>query len=80
MISQKKYLTESIVSEGTVKTDDFTHEVYDGEELLRKYRWTRDQARWYSEQHPSLTIVKLYKPKTESEYNRALELVGECLF
>lgn len=78
MISQKKYLMESFVLEETVKIDDFTHEVYDGEELIRRYRWTKDQAKWYSEQHPHLKIVKLKVERT-SDYESALKLVGECL-
>ena len=63
-----------------MKTDDFTHAVYDGDYLLHRYRWTKAEAKWYSNKNPSLKIVKLDKPKTESEYDRAYKLVGECLF
>ena len=60
--------------------NDFTHAVYDGDYLLHKYRWTKTEAKWYSDKHPSLKIVKLSKPITESAYERAVKLVGECLF
>jgi hypothetical protein len=61
--------------------NNFTHAVYDGDELLRKYRWTSTEAKWYSDKHPVLKIVKLNKVKQESKsaYEVAYELVGECL-
>ena len=60
-------------------TDDFTHAVYEDDYLLHKYRWTREQAKWYSDKHPTLKIVKLDTPKKESSYNKLLNEIGECL-
>lgn len=59
--------------------NDFTHAVYEGDYLLHKYRWTREQAKWYSDKHPTLKIVKLDTPKKESSYNKLLNEIGECL-
>jgi len=61
-------------------TDDFTHAVYEDDYLLHKYRWTREQAKWYSDKHPTLKIVKLDTPKKESSYNKLFNQIGECLF
>lgn len=61
----------------------FTHIVYDTEgELVRKYRWTKEEAKWYSDTHPYMKVVFINKKsntKDKSEYQKALETVGECL-
>ena len=62
-------------------TNTFTHALLDFEgQIIKKYRWTKSEAQWYSDNHPTDTIVKLAQPIYQSDYQRSLELVGECKF
>ena len=62
-------------------TSIFTHALLDCEgEVIKKYRWTKSEAQWYSDNHPTDTIVRLDQPIYKSDYQRSLELVGDCIF
>lgn len=64
-----------------MRTDDFTHALLDFEDkIIKKFRWTNTQYKWYLDEHPCDKVIKLDQPKKVSGYERALELVGECLF
>lgn len=61
--------------------NEFTHAILDVEgEIIRKVRWSNTEYKWYTKNFPDTQIVKLDQPKKESDYVRALNLVGECLF
>ena len=55
----------------------FTHALVEDGEIVRKYRWSRREAKWYRETHKDVTIVTLeQKPQVKEDL---FELVGECL-
>ena len=64
-------------------TSTFTHALLDFEgQIIKKYRWTKSEARWYSNNHPNDTLIELDQPKQETEsckFNRLIKEVGECL-
>lgn len=61
--------------------NEFTHALLDFEgSIIKKYRWTDKDYKWYISTYPDNTIIKLDKPPFKSEYQRSLEIVGECLF
>jgi len=56
-------------------------------EVIRKHRWSVKEAKWFTENNPNATVVKLDKPKEVKEAKEAKEvkedlfqLVGGCLF
>lgn len=58
----------------------FTHALLDFEgKIIKKYRWTNKEYKWYIDTHPSENVIKLDKPVYKSDYQKALETVGECL-
>jgi beta-glucanase (GH16 family) len=64
-----------------METIPFTHALLDYEGLvIKKFRWTNNEYKWYIKDHPGDTIIKLKQPVYKSDYHSALELVGECLF
>jgi hypothetical protein len=47
-------------------------------EVIRQYRWSVKEAKWFTENNPNVKVIKLDKPKEVKE--DLFELVGECLF
>lgn len=57
----------------------FSYAVIDDEgEVIRKYRWSVKEAKWFTENNPDVKVVKLDKPIVVKE--DLFQLVGECLF
>jgi hypothetical protein len=57
----------------------FSYAVVDDEgEVIRKYRWSVKEAKWFTEKNPSVKVIKLEIKKEPKE--NLFELVGECLF
>ena len=42
-------------------TDNFTHAVVDDGDIIRKYRWSKREAKWYQDTHPYIKVVALPK-------------------
>ena len=38
---------------------DFTHAVVDDGDIIRKYRWSKREAKWYKDTHPDIDVVEL---------------------
>jgi len=57
----------------------FTHATLDDDgEIIRKYRWSQKEAKWFTENNKDVIVIKLDKPIVVKE--NLFELVGECLF
>jgi hypothetical protein len=57
----------------------FSYAVVDDEgEVIRKYRWSAKEAKWFTENNPDVKVIKLDKPIEVKE--DLFKLVGECLF
>jgi hypothetical protein len=57
----------------------FSYAVVDSDgEVIRQYRWSVKEAKWFTENNPDVKVVKLDKPKVVKE--DLFQLVGECLF
>ena len=57
----------------------FSYAIIDDEgEVIRKYRWSVKEAKWFTENNPDVKVIKLDKPKVVKE--DLFQLVGECLF
>ena len=57
----------------------FSHAVLDSDgEVIRQYRWSVKEAKWFTENNPNVKVIKLDKPKEVKE--DLFQLVGECLF
>jgi hypothetical protein len=57
----------------------FSYAVVDDEgEVIRQYRWSVKEAKWYTNNNPCVKVIKLDKPIVVKE--DLFELVGECLF
>ena len=57
----------------------FSYAIVDDEgEVIRKYRWSVKEAKWFTENNPNVKVIKLDKPKEVKE--DLFQLVGECLF
>lgn len=57
----------------------FSHAVVDDEgEVIRKYRWSVKEAKWFTDNNPYVKVIKLEKPIEVKE--DLFELVGECMF
>jgi hypothetical protein len=55
----------------------FTHALVEDGEIVRKYRWSRREAKWYRDTHKDVTIITLEQdPQVKEDL---FELVGECL-
>ena len=63
---------------------DFTHALLDDEgEIIRKYRWSKSEAKWFTENHFQGRIVRLKQSKLTqqvSQYELAFDNCEECLF
>ena len=56
----------------------FSYAVVDDEgEVIRKYRWSVKEAKWFTENNPDVKVIKLDKPIEVKE--DLFKLVGECL-
>ncbi len=47
---------------------DFTHAVVDDGDIIRKYRWSKREAKWYQDTHPDINVVALPREK-EKPFN-----------
>ena len=57
----------------------FSYAVVDDEgEVIRKHRWSVKEAKWFTDNNPSVKVIKLDKPIEVKE--DLFKLVGECLF
>jgi hypothetical protein len=57
----------------------FSYAIVDDEgEVIRKYRWSVKEAKWFTEKNPSVKVIKL-EVKKEPKVD-LYKLVGECLF
>ena len=57
----------------------FSYAVVDSDgEVIRQYRWSVKEAKWFTENNPDVKVIKLDKPKEVKE--DLFKLVGECLF
>ena len=57
----------------------FSYAVVDDEgEVIRKYRWSVKEAKWFTDNNPHVKVVKLDKPIVVKE--DLFQLVGECVF
>ena len=56
-------------------TDNFTHAVVDDGDIIRKYRWSKREAKWYQDTHPDIKVVALpkepVKPFNFDDYEEA---------
>ena len=43
----------------------FTHAVVDDGDIIRKYRWSKREAKWYKDTHPDLDVIELPKEKVK---------------
>lgn len=54
---------------------DFTHAVVDDGDIIRKYRWSKREAKWYRDTHPDIQVVELpkeeVKPFNFNDYEEA---------
>lgn len=63
-----------------METTPFTHAVLDCEDqVIKKFRWSNTEYKWYIDTHPQDKVIKLEQPLKVSDYNRAFKLVGESL-
>lgn len=47
-------------------TMPFTHAILDDEgEVIRKYRWSRKEAKWFTDNNKDVIVVELPKQKVE---------------
>ena len=62
----------------------FSYAVVDDEgEVIRKHRWSVKEAKWFTENNPSVKVIKLDKEpqKTQPQIQQELfNLVGEALY
>lgn len=57
----------------------FSYAVLDDEgKIIRKYRWSIKEAKWFKDNNPNVTLIKLKKQITTKK--NLFALVGECLF
>lgn len=57
----------------------FSYAVVDDEgEVIRQYRWSVKEAKWFTEKNPHAKVIRL--EKVEQVKEDLFKLVGECLF
>lgn len=55
----------------------FNYAILDDDgEIIRKHRWSIKEAKWFKDNNPQVTIIKLEKQIIKEDL---LALVGECL-
>jgi len=54
---------------------NFTHAVVDDGDIIRKYRWSKREAKWYKDTHPDIDVIELpkevVKPFNTNDYEEA---------
>jgi general stress protein 26 len=57
----------------------FSHAIVDDDgEIIRQFRWSSREAKWFQTSHPSIKVIKLNQPvKVKLDL---VKLVGECPF
>ena len=56
----------------------FSYAVLDDDgEVVRKHRWSAREAKWFKDNNPTITIIKLEKQIIKEDL---FKLVGACLF
>jgi len=54
---------------------NFTHAVVDDGDIIRKYRWSKREAKWYRDTHPDIQVLELpkeeVKPFNFNDYEEA---------
>ena len=54
---------------------NFTHAVLDDGDIIRKYRWSKREAKWYKDTHPDIDVIQLpkeeVKPFNTNDYEEA---------
>ena len=61
----------------------FSYAIVDDEgEVIRKHRWSVKEAKWFTDNNPSVKVIKLevVKETKEDVFVNALNLVGEALY
>ena len=62
----------------------FSYAVVDDEgEVIRKYRWSVKEAKWFTEKNPNAKVIKLEKEpiQTQTQIQQELfNLVGKALY
>lgn len=48
--------------------NNFTHAIVDDGEIIRKFRWSRREVKWYKDTHPEVEILELPK-QSEKVFN-----------
>jgi len=48
---------------------DFTHAVMDSGEIIRKYRWSNKEAKWYQDTHKDIQVIKLAKAPKQNVFD-----------
>ena len=58
----------------------FSYAIVDDEgEVIRKHRWSVKEAKWFTENNPSVKVIKLVKEKVkEIGYDELIKLCGEA--
>ena len=63
----------------TRKMIPFSYAVVDSDgEVIRQYRWSVKEAKWFTEKNPHAKVIRL--EKVEQVKEDLFKLVGECLF
>ena len=62
----------------------FSYAVIDDEgEVIRKYRWSVKEAKWFTDNNPSVKVIRLEKEpiQTQTQIQQELfNLVGEAIY
>jgi hypothetical protein len=61
----------------------FTHAILDDEgEVVRKYRWSNKEAKWFTDNNKDVIVLKLPKEQIVEEFNyvELSKLCGESPF
>ncbi len=56
----------------------FSYAILDDDgEVVRKHRWSAKEAKWFKDNNPNVTVIKLEKQIIKEDL---YALVGECLY
>ena len=56
----------------------FSYAILDDDgEVVRKHRWSAREAKWFKDNNPNVTVIKLEKQIIKEDL---YSLVGECLY
>jgi len=48
---------------------DFTYAVMDCGDMIRKYRWSSKEAKWYQDTHKDIQVIRLPKAPKENVFD-----------